>query len=51
MPMRLSARTGGDAEPDAEDEADGPPVMLRELVLPKIIKRRRLLALVPGPAD
>jgi hypothetical protein len=32
---------GGEAEPDADGEPDGMPPMLRDLVLPKVIKRRR----------
>jgi hypothetical protein len=42
---------GGDAEPDADDERDGAPFMLPDVVLPKVIRRRRPLALVPGPVD
>jgi hypothetical protein len=45
-----------DAEPDADDEADGAPFMIPDVVLldlarPKVIRRRRRLALVPGPVD
>jgi hypothetical protein len=40
----------GDAEPDVDDEEDGPPVMV-ELVRPKIIRRRRASALVSRPVD
>jgi hypothetical protein len=43
---------GGDAEPDGDDERDGAPLILPDLVLlPKVIRGRRPLALVPGPVD
>jgi hypothetical protein len=42
---------GGDAEVDADDEADGPPLMLLDLARPRVIRRRRSLALVSGPVD
>jgi hypothetical protein len=42
---------GGEAEPDADDERDGAPFMIPDVVLPKVIRRRRPLALVPGPVD
>jgi hypothetical protein len=42
---------GGEAEPDADDEGDGAPFMLLDVVLPKVIRRRRPLALVPGAVD
>ena len=32
---------GADAEPDADDEEDGPPVLLLELARPKVVRRRR----------
>lgn len=32
---------GGEAEPDADDEQDGPPVLLLEIARPKLVKRRR----------
>jgi len=31
----------GDDEPDANDECDGPPVVLLDLTRPKVIRRRR----------
>ena len=34
---------GSDAEPDAEDEEDGPPVVV-EFVRPKLVERRRAVA-------
>ena len=33
---------GADDEPDADDEEDGPPVVV-ELVRPKMVARRRVL--------
>jgi hypothetical protein len=42
---------GGDAEPDDHAEADGAPFMIPDVVLPKVIRRRRPLALVPGAVD
>jgi hypothetical protein len=42
---------GGDAEPDDHAEADGAPFMIPDVVLPKVISRRRPLALVPGAVD
>jgi hypothetical protein len=42
---------GGDAEPDADERVQGPPLMLSDVVLLRVIKRRRHLALAPGPAD
>jgi hypothetical protein len=42
---------GGEAEPDADDEGDGAPFMIPDVVLPKVIRRRRPSALVPGPVD
>jgi hypothetical protein len=42
---------GGDAEPDADNEADGAPFMIPDVVLPKVVRRRRPLALVPGAVD
>jgi hypothetical protein len=35
---------GGDDEPDADDEEDGPPVVV-DLVRPKMVGRRRALSL------
>jgi len=42
---------GGDAEPDDHAEADGASFMIPDVVLPKVIRRRRPLALVPGAVD
>ena len=42
---------GGDAEPDDHAEADGAPFMIPDVVLPKVIRRRRPLTLVSGPLD
>jgi hypothetical protein len=42
---------GGEAEPDADNEANGAPFMIPDVVLPKVIRRKRPLALVPGPVD
>jgi hypothetical protein len=39
---------GGDGEPDADDEGDGPPVLI-ELVRPKMVEQRR--ALPSGSVD
>jgi hypothetical protein len=51
MPDAAEREDGGDAEPDADDERNGAPFMLPDVVLPKVIRRRRPLALVPGPVD
>ena len=41
---------GGDVEPDADDEEDGPPVVV-ELARPKVVRLRRAMAMAFGPAD
>ena len=38
---------GGDDEPDADDEEDGPPVVV-DLVQPKVIRLRRALSQTSG---
>ena len=42
---------GGDGEPDADHEADGSPFMIPDVVLPRVIRRRLPLALLPGSVD
>ena len=42
---------GGDGEPDDNAEEDWLPVVLLDVVRPKVIRRRRPLALIPGPVD
>jgi hypothetical protein len=39
---------GGDAEPDGDDERDGAPLILPDLVLPKVIRHQAQAALDPG---
>jgi hypothetical protein len=41
----------GDAEPDDDAEEDWLPVVLLDVVRPKVIRRRRLLPLISGSVD
>jgi hypothetical protein len=41
----------GDAEPEPDDEEDWLPVVLLEMVRPKVIRGRRALDVVFGPVD
>jgi hypothetical protein len=41
---------GADAEPDADDDEDGPPLTV-ELVRPKVVRRRRAPSLASGRVD
>jgi hypothetical protein len=43
MPDAAELENGADAEPDPDDEEDGPPVVV-ELVRPKMVERRRVVA-------
>jgi hypothetical protein len=42
---------GADAEPDDDAEEDWLPVVLLDVVRPKVIRRRRASALAFGPVD
>jgi hypothetical protein len=42
---------GGEVEPDDDVEEDWVPVVLLDMVRPKIIRRRRASALAFGPVD
>ena len=42
---------GADAEPEPDDEDDGPPVLLLEFARPKVLGRRRVRSMAAGSVD
>jgi hypothetical protein len=42
---------GADAEPEPDDEEDGPPVLLLEFARPKVVGRRRARSMASGWVD